>query len=263
MTGPCASTRWRARFLFGLLTAVLALACAAGSAAADPPTLNLVFRADFSFFAYLANGSPVGTTSGAPTVIPAGTYKVILDDSSGAEMELDLAGPGVKLVTNMAHTETSSTAYYESFQPSSTYTFRDDNRPSVVWTFQTSAETLASTPTTTTDCPTCKKPGTTGSGDIVGSAIGKTLTGTVAAGGKLGLSFSGARVGRLKAGRYTIVVDDRSPSRGFILERLGAKPQTLTGAALVGKRTRTLVLAVGKWRFFSRAGSGGSFVVVS
>src|SRR5262245_313669 len=116
-TRPSVS-RWRA--------GLVALALAAGltaAASADPPVMFVVFRSDHSFFAYLADGTPVGTTSGAPTVIPAGTYKLILDDTSEADMDFDLAGPGVKLVTNMSHAEEGSAAFLETFQPSSTYTY--------------------------------------------------------------------------------------------------------------------------------------------
>ena len=106
------------------------------AAFADPPVLYVVFRSDHTFSAYLADGTPVGTSSGAPTVISAGAYKLILDDTSETDMDFDLAGPGVKLMTNMSHAEEGSAAYVETFQPSSTYTFRDDQHPGVAWTFQ-------------------------------------------------------------------------------------------------------------------------------
>src|SRR5215471_13264680 len=198
-TRPCVSLRCRA--------GVAAAACAvvgwvAAVAQADPPVLYVVFRSDHTFYAYLADGTPVGTTGGAPTVIPAGTYKLILDDTSETDMDLDLAGPGVRLVTNMSHAEEGSAAFIETFQPSSTYTFRDDQHPAVVWTFQTSSTVLPPAGTTTTTCSTCTTPETpTGPTDIVGSKVVPhrgALAGSVSAAGKLELDFKGKPVASLR-----------------------------------------------------------------
>jgi len=257
-----------------LLAAAAALACAvcvqASPAAADPPTFFVIFRADHTFLAYLAaSGAPVGTTSGAPSVILAGTYKLLLDDTSETDMQFDLAGPGVKLVTDMSHAEDPSAAFLETFQPSSTYTYRDDNHPSVVWTFATSAETIASSGsgvTTSSSTGSSKPSGATSSTDLVGSAIlpyrGK-LAGTVSPAGKLALAFKGTSVGKLKAGRYTITVVDQGSTRGFMLQRLRKRAQTLTGVALVGKRSRPITLAAGQWMFFSPGGKKNYFIVVA
>jgi hypothetical protein len=256
-----------------LLAAAAALACAvfvqASPAAADPPVFFVIFRADHTFLAYLAaSGAPVGTTSGAPSVIPAGTYKLLLDDTSEADMQFDLAGPGVKLVTDMSHAEDPSAAFLETFQPSSTYTYRDDNHPSVVWTFATSAETIASSGsgvTTTSSTGSSKPSGATSSTDIVGSAIlpyrGK-LAGTVSPAGKLALAFKGKSVDKLKGGRYKFTVVDQSSSRAFMLQQIRKRPLTLTGAAFVGKHTVTLDLKLGQWMFYSPAGKKQYFIVV-
>jgi uncharacterized protein YbjQ (UPF0145 family) len=256
-----------------LLVTTVALVCAlcveASPAAADPPALYVIFRADHTFLAYLpASGAAVGTTSGAPSLIPAGTYKLLLDDTSETDMQFDLAGPGVKLVTDMSHAEDPSAAFLETFQPSSTYTYRDDNHPSVLWTFVTSAETIASSGTgVTTTSPTQspKSSGTTSSTDVVGSGIlpyrGK-LAATVSAAGKLALAFKGKSVGKLKAGRYTITVVDQSSSRGFTLQQLRKRAQAMTGTALVGTRSRTVTLAAGQWLFFSPGGAKNYFIVV-
>ncbi len=156
-----------------LLAVVPALAAAlalAGIAAADPPPLYVTFRPDHSFFVYLPNGTQVGTTNGGGSVIAAGSYTLLLDDTAAVDMPFDLAGPGVKLVTDMAHAEEVSDAVVVTFQPNSTYTYRDDNHPNVFWTFTTSSQVLPPSPTTTTTCSTCTTPGgTAGTGDIVGS----------------------------------------------------------------------------------------------
>ena len=114
-----------------MLAAALALA---GAAAADPPPLYVTFRPDHSFFVYLPNGTQVGTTNGAASVIAAGSYTLLLDDTAAVDMPFDLSGPGVKLVTDMAHAEEVSDAVVVTFQPNSTYTYRDDNHPNVFWT---------------------------------------------------------------------------------------------------------------------------------
>ena len=265
-TGPRVSLRRGARVV--LVTLVAAVAGWVVSAAfADPPVMYVVFRPDRTFFAYLADGTPVGTTSGAPTVIPAGTYKLILDDTSEIDMDFDLAGPGVKLVTNMSHAEEGSAAFLETFQPTSTYTFRDDSHPSVVWTFQTSSTVLPPSGTTTTSCPTCSKPGTsTGQTDVVGSQVVPhrgSLAGSVGLGGRLRLEFKGKPVGSLKSGGYKVTVVDRSPRGGFTLQRVRKSPVTVTRAGFVGKRTVTLNLTAGQWTFFSPGGRKSYFIVTT
>jgi hypothetical protein len=270
-SGPCVSSRRRARLaLAALVCAAPVFAATAWQVAvafADPPPLYVVFRADRTFFAYLGNGTPVGSTSGAPSVITAGTYKLILDDTSETDMDFDLSGPGVKLVTNMSHAEESSAAYLETFQPSSTYTFRDDSHPSVVWTFTTSSETLPASGTTTTTCSSCTKPGkTTGPTDVVGSQVAANrgaLAATVSPVGKLALEYKGKAAGALKAGIYTVTVVDRSPKRGFTLQRARRPAVTLTKAPFVGRRTVKLALAAGQWTFFSPGGKKHYFIVVA
>jgi hypothetical protein len=250
-----------------LLVTVVLLGAVAGlaqRASADPPPLYIVFRPDHTFAAYLADGTPVGTTSGAPSVIPAGTYKLLLDDTSETDMQLDLAGPGVKLVTDMSHAEEGSQAYLETFQPASTYTFRDDNRPGVVWTFTTSSEVLPTSGTTTTTCSSCSKPGkTSGSSDVVGSQADRgALAATVDPAGRLALTYKGRAVAKLQSGRYTITVVDKSPRKGFTLQGVRRPAQSLTGVALVGKRSRVVTLTPGQWTYFSPGGAKSYFLVV-
>lgn len=265
-TGPCVSWRRRARF------ALVAVTCAAvgwqvAAAFADPPVLYVVFRSDHTFSAYLADGTPVGTSSGAPTVISAGAYKLILDDTSETDMDFDLAGPGVKLVTNMSHAEEGSAAFIETFQPSSTYTFRDDQHPGVVWTFQTSSTVLPPSGTTTTTCSSCTKPQTTtGPTDVVGSQVVPhrgSLAGSVSATGKLALGFKGKAVGSLKSGGYTITIIDHSQKNGFTLKRVAKVATPLTRGPFVGKRTVTLNLTPGQWSFYSPGGKQSYFIVTS
>jgi hypothetical protein len=234
------------------------------AAAAEPPAMYVVFRPDHTFFVYLASGQTVGTTNGAASVIPAGTYKLLLDDTAEANSQFDLSGPGVKLVTDMSQAEEVSSAYVETFLPTSTYTYRDDNRPSLVWTFTTSAETVTSTGTTTT--PTHSSGGVSTSTDVVGSAIlpyRGVLAAAVAASGKVTLTRKGKPVTSLVTGRYAVVVADASSRHGFLLRRLHGKAVALTGPAFTGRDTVQVNLQPGRWFYFSKAAGPETFVVAS
>jgi hypothetical protein len=238
-------------------------------AAADPAGLYVVFRSDHTFAVSLANGATVGTTSGAPSVIAAGTYQLFVDDTSDTDSLFDLAGPGVKLVTDMTHGEDSTASFVETFQPSSTYTYRDDNHPNVTWTFATDAgsSSSAGASTTSTGAPSgvnSAKPAS--SSDIVGSAIlpfRGTLAAAVSAAGKLSLTYKGRSVQRLTAGRYTVSVIDHSRKSGFILERAGKRPISVTGTAFVGERAEALSITQGQWLFFTVGGPKHAFSVTA
>jgi hypothetical protein len=85
------------------VVAVLLPLLAADVAVADAPGLYITFRpGPQRITVTLANGTPVGTTSGAPTVIAPGLYNLFLDDSAAVEgPEFDLRGPGVDFVDSM------------------------------------------------------------------------------------------------------------------------------------------------------------------
>jgi hypothetical protein len=242
-----------------------------GIAAAAPVGLYVVFHADHTFGVSLANGAAVGSTSGAPTLIAAGTYQLFVDDTSDTDSLFDLVGPGVKLVTDMTHGEDSTASFVETFQPSSTYTYRDDNHPAIVWTFVTDAGpgVGSGSPSggVTTGISTVAKPGKPpASFDIVGSAVVPfrgTLAATVGAAGKLALTKKGKPVGTLKAGLYTFTVHDDSARSGFTIQRLKAGAITLTGLGYKGTHVRTVDLKAGQWTFFSPGGTKSYFIVVA
>jgi hypothetical protein len=245
------------------VAAALAL-LAARIARADPPVLYVAWHPDRSLSAMLVDGTPVGSTTGGGTAIPAGTYKIQIDNSANVDIVFDLAGPGVKLVDSLSNGEELAAAYTETFQPNSTYTFRDDNHPSVVWTFQTSGATVgvsSGQTATTTTTPT----GTQSSSDVVGSAITLrgALRGTVGARGAVQLTFHGRPLPQLRAGRYRLTVTDDSPKRGLELQRLHLRPQALTGASFVGTRTVTLDLGPGRWFYYSTPARKLQFLVVT
>jgi len=239
----------------------------AGATAADAPSLFITFHAaPPRITATLANGTPLGTTSGAPTVIAPGLYNLFLDDSAGVEgPQFDLRGPGVEFVENMFYGENPSAAFTATFQPSATYTWRNDEQPNVVFTFATSASggaTGGGGGGTSGSGSTVGKPST----DIVGSAIVPfrgSLDAIVYKSGKLTLTRNGKTVTFLKTGRYTFSVDDESKLHGFSLHVLKGKLQTITSKAYVGTHDVTITLKPGRWFYFTPAGKQTTFFVTS
>jgi hypothetical protein len=216
----------------------------------------------------LANGTSVGTTGGTPTVIPPGLYNLFLDDSAGVTgPEFDLSGPGVSMSENMFYGEIPSATFTATFAASSTYTWRNNEQPGIVFTFATSAATgsTGSGPTATTPTSSGSKPGTPAK-SIVGSAVvpfrGK-LAATVDAVGKLALTTKGKPVTSLKAGLYTFTVVDKSATSGFAIQKLKASSLTLTGVAYKGTHVATINLRAGQWTFFSPSGRKNFFIVIA
>jgi hypothetical protein len=240
------------------------------SSAADLPSLNVFFQKDRTFLLSLADGTPVGGLSAPGTTIPAGTYRVNLDDTAQAVMQFHLTGPGVELITNMTFGEDAAQTLVETFQANSTYTYRDDFQAGFVRFFSTSSTTISSggsgggastgsTPTKSQSSPTTSK-------DIVGSGVVPfrgALDAIVFKGGKLSLSRNGKAVKFLKTGRWTFAVDDESKRAGFTVKSLRGKPVTVTSATFVGSHSVTLTLKAGRWFFFTNGGRQTTFFVVT
>jgi hypothetical protein len=239
------------------------LAGGADVARAAAPSLFVSFNANRTFSASLADGTPVGTTTGAPTVIPPGAYVMYLNDESGAVMQFDLQGPGVQLDTAMSFGEEAESTFPVTFAPSSTYTFRDDLQPSgAVWAFATSTTAAASPQPGPAPAGTGglvgsggsgPRPGGSASGDVVGSAVipfRGTLVASVGPSGAVRLSSKGRPVTSIVSGRYTIDVHDRSKHGGFTLQEIRKLARTVTTVAFVGTRAVTLTLAPGQWFFY-------------
>jgi hypothetical protein len=251
-----------------VLAGGLLAAQAAEGAAPATPTILVSFFMNGSITVTLPDGTPVGSTSGAPTVIPAGYYSVLMDGPGGCvQLPLfQLNGPGASIVSDMNGGEVDASSFNAFFLPNSTYTWHTDRGlASAVHTFTTSgtvAATAGPTTTTTTPVTSSGKPTTN---DIVGSGLlpfrGK-LTGVVSAAGTLSAAFDGKSIGTLKAGRYTVAVTDRSSSSGFLLKKGSAKPVTVTGAGFIGKRSATVALTAGTWTLGPRSGQAAFKVVV-
>jgi hypothetical protein len=244
------------------------------SARAASPALYFTFNAGRTFSGALADGTPVGTSTGAPTVIPAGTYNVYLNDQSGAVMQFDLQGPGVQLDNAMSFGEEVNAAFLETFAPNSTYTFHDDLQPGgTVWTFVTSSTIVTSSPSATSPPPsvgsgsTTSHASATASGDVVGSKVTPfrgTLVASVSAAGAVTLTSKGKPVTAILSGKYSIDVSDHSKRSGFTLQEIRKDARTVTTSSFVGTRTVTLTLGPGQWFFYpSFVGRKTYFIVRS
>jgi hypothetical protein len=81
-----------------------------------------------------------------------------------------------------------------------------------------------------------------------------TLKGVVGPGYSVSLTKGGKKVKTLKAGKYKIVVSDKSDFHSSVLER--EKPdkpkleKDITGVAFTGTKTVTMTLKPGSWRFY-------------
>jgi hypothetical protein len=249
--------------------AALVLASAAATRGAAGPALDVTFFTDGTISLTLPDGTPVGTTSGAPTVIPAGYYTLLLAGPGGCS-ELpyfELHGPGENILNDMdlGEMKATATAY---FQPNSTYTWRDNGIPGVIYTFTTSSTVVGTPPAPSSGRSSSPASGahpTTSSEDVVGSSIAPfrgRLSAVVTAAGRLSVAFHGKSVARLRAGRYTISVTDRSSTDGLALEKAQRKTVQVSGETFVGKRSLSVLLTAGKWLFLPRLGRTGYSILV-
>ncbi len=257
----------------GLLVAAAALvavlvAPSAGARTAANLSLNVSFFTNGTITVALPDGSPVGTASGTPTVIPAGYYALMMNGPGGctALPHFILKGPGENIVDNLTEGEVTNFQYNAYFQPNSTYTWRNDAIPNVVYTFVTSNEVLGSPPPAGPGKGGLQSSthGTAASSDLMGSGLATfrgTLTAAVTAAGKLSLSFKGRNAATLRSGKYTIKVVDESGKRGFVLAK-AKRTVTVTTSPFIGKRTATIVLTAGRWSLAPAAGGKATIVVV-
>jgi len=224
---------------------------------ASPLTLDVTFSANNTIAVTLADGTPVGTTGGAPTVIPAGYYTVQITGPMGLPGGLpyfQLTGPGVDLLSNLNEGGVDSARDQVTFATSSTYTWTDDAIPGVVHSFVTSADVGGAAPATAVSP---KKGAPTQDQDIVGSGVVPmrgSLTATVGAGGRPIVLEDGAPAANLLAGTYRIAITDRSPKAGLVVAKTGKPGRSLSGVRYVGKRSVSVKLTPGRWTFTTSVG---------
>ena len=169
------------------------------------------------------------TEAGAEvTDVPAGTYTIEVRDQS-INHNFHLSGPGVDQRTEV---ETIATQTWTvTLQDRARYTFVCDPHNTVM---RGSFTTGGGPPTPPPPPPPTRPP---------------TLTATVGPGATISLRTSrGARVTRLKAGRYRIVVRDRSTMHNFHLSGPGVNKRTT--ARFRGSTTWTVTFRKGRtYRF--------------
>lgn len=250
--------------------ALLTLAPAAqGRGTAGTQTLQVNFFVTGTIAVTLSDGTPVGATSGAPTVIPAGYYKVLLFGPGGCANVpyFDLKGPGTNIVDNMDGGELATNYHDAYFVPNSTYTWRNDDTPGVVYAFQTSSDVQGTPPPAVGPKGiAASNHGTAVSQNLIGSAIVPSraaLTGAVSAAGRLTLAYKGKSVTTLAAGRYTFTVTDKSTTSGFMLEKTKHALVSVTGLKFVGKHSVKVNLTAGRWFLTPRAGQKTLSIAVS
>jgi hypothetical protein len=259
-----------------LAALLLVLAPAAQSAAAANPSLDVTYFSDGSISFTQSDGTPVGTASGAPTVIPAGYYTIVMTGPGGCFQVpyFNLQGPQVNITDNLDGDEVSTLSYNEQFLPNSTYTWSNNSAPGVVYTFTTSAQVVGAAPATAGASGIASDQHSTApSVDLLGSQTSNattvpfrgTVSGAVSAAGKLSLDFEGKSVSSLAAGRYTFTITDRSATNGFMLQESHHLAVTITGAGFLGKGSAAVDLSAGQWSFFTPrdAAKKTYFVVVN
>ncbi|HEX6663689.1 MAG TPA: hypothetical protein VF025_08435 [Gaiellaceae bacterium] len=90
---------------------------------------------------------------------------------------------------------------------------------------------------------------------LVGAALSRanstpTLTGTVGPSFKITLKKGGALVKTLKAGTFKFVINDKSNFHGYSLDGPHGFAKDFTKIPFVGKKTFTLKLKAGKYKYY-------------
>ena len=251
-----------------LVAGLLVVAPSARGRSTANPVLRVNYQFDGTMTVTAGDGTPVGTRTGAPTVIPAGYYTVLMFGPGGCATipYFTLKGPGENIVDNMDGGELSTNQYNAYFSPNSTYTWHSDVDTNIVYTFVTNNTILGTPP----PVPGPKgisadKHGTAASVNPLGGSVlpfRGTLTGSVSPAGKLTLSFNGKSIRSLKAGSYKIAVTDQSASNGFLFQKV-KRTVSVTGLKFMGKRTGKVNLTSGRWVVMPQAGKTAYTLVVS
>lgn len=161
--------------------------------------------------------------------IPAGSYDIEVRDHSDMH-NFHLTGPGVDMSTSVAFVGTVT--WTVTFQNRQQYRYECDPH----FTSMRGSFTIGGGPTPPPPPPPPPP-----------SRV-QTLRATVGPGPTISLrTTSGRRVSRLRAGRYRIVVRDRSARHNFHLTGPGVNKRTAVGFR--GSRTWTVTLRKGRYRF--------------
>lgn len=242
-----------------------------GAARADTSaSLMITYTTPTSLQVTLGDGTVV--TSGS--VVPAGSYEVhVLDDAVSGDLNpnIRVSGPGVTVASNLNTGMGIFPAAFGpfTFQTSSSYSIEDSilGASSLV-TFTTTATSATgggqTVGGTTGTASSGSSPGASSSPSSGGAALThKALSGSVNSAGTPALLLNGRPLEKVKAGSYTVTIEDHSRKDGFILED-GSQRTVISGAAALGKHAITIMLRPGKWFFeASEAGRKFSFFVTA
>jgi hypothetical protein len=257
--------------------ALLAVAVVAGSAADNPVfstavVIHVSYAPDCTFTMTIDGGITVDDSTAPDVTVPPGPYQVAIrtplpdapfDTTACVGPSFSLTGPGVNDVPNLAAVNYMGTTQNVTLQPSSTYVAADANHPllqKLVTTAATGSSSALLPPV-----PADTASGSSTQPDVVGSGLAPlrgSLRASVTPAGTATLDAGTRPATRLKAGRYSVLVVDRSPKRGFFVQKRDRKALPIAGVRFTGKKTVTMNLTAGTWTFFSQNGHAGSFVVV-
>ena len=227
-----------------ILAAAGALALAAallipGTSRGANPVLNGFVGPDSGFVISLkdANGNTV-------TQLDPGTYTINVDDRANVH-NFHLTGPGG--VDQATDIDFVGSATWTVTLVDGTYRFQCDAHPTLM-KGSFGVGTAPPPPPPPPPAPPRAKP--------------KKLTALVGPGARIALrTAAGARVAKLKAGRYVVAVTDASKHDNFHL--VGKGVNVATGIAFTGKKTWSVKLAKGTYAYRSDATARlkGSFAV--
>ncbi len=249
--------------LAAIVVAAASLVGTGSSGAVTLPSLYVNYTAACHFTLALDGG--VAVTAATP--VPYGSYQAVVSTpfafasgQSGCEsVNFALSGPGVNYTTTLNSGEASQDLSPIILQPNATYTATDSTvAPTTTISFSTS----------NTQVVAGASPTGSGKGSSSGSTSGGTakslgtLTGTVSSAGKLSLAFKGKKVTTLTAGDYTVTVNDKSATNGFVLQS-GHSKRTVTTAAFKGRKSLTVDLTFGQWSVYGKTGGAKTYFITT
>ena len=91
------------------------------------------------------------------------------------------------------------------------------------------------------------------------SASTPKLTGTVGPGYKITLTQGGKKVTKLKAGKYTFVINDKSSIHSYGLDGPNGFAKDFTSVSFKGTKTITVTLKKGKYKFYCQPHESSMF----
>ncbi len=261
----------------GLAAVALAISVVAGNAAVSPifstaVVIHVAYAPDCTFTMTIDGGITVDNSAAPGVTIPPGPYQVAIrtplpdapfDTTACIGPVFSLTGPGVNDVPNLAAVNYMGTTQNVTLLPSSTYVAVDANH-SLLQKFVTTAATGSSS-SLLPPIPADTASGSSTQPDVVGSGVAPlrgSLHASVTPAGSASLDMGTKPAVKLKAGRYSFVVVDRSSERGFFVEKRGKRAIPLAGVRFIGKKTVTVNLTPGPWTFFAQSRHATTFAVV-